>query len=64
MLRHGESGVFRLAAMRGCERSRSSIPSLQLDSEWSALYLCIKIATLLGNAGQSDPMLPENLDSE
>lgn len=64
MQRHGESGFFRLAAMRGCELSHSPMLSRNWDSERMGMYLCIKIASLLGNAGQDKPMLPENLDSE
>ena len=64
MLRHGESVFFRLAAMRGCERSRSPILSRNLDLGVMGMYLCNKTASLLGNAGQDVPMRPENLDSE
>lgn len=64
MLRHGESGFFSLAAVRSCERSHSPMLSRIWDSERMGMYLCIKIASLLGNAGQDEPMLPENLDSE
>lgn len=64
MLLHGESGFFRLAAMRGCERSRSPILSRNLYLGVMGMYLCIKTASLLGNAGQYEPMRPEYLDSE
>lgn len=50
--------------MRGCERSRSPTLSRNLDLAVMGMYLCIKTASLLGNAGQDGPMLPENLDSE
>lgn len=49
--------------MRGCEQSRSPILSRKFGYRGNGIVSSCITTSLLGNAGQGEPMMPENLDN-